>query len=54
MAKRGIEEARQGECLYEKAWPEILSAFKTLKMGVPLEFYDALITAGLSPAMPGL
>jgi beta-phosphoglucomutase-like phosphatase (HAD superfamily) len=33
--------------LYEKAWPEILSAFKTLKMGDPLEFYDAVITAGL-------
>jgi beta-phosphoglucomutase-like phosphatase (HAD superfamily) len=33
--------------LYEKAWPEIVSAFKTLKMGDPLEFYDAVITAGL-------
>lgn len=32
--------------LYEKAWPEILSAFKTLNMGDPLEFYDAIITAG--------
>ncbi len=32
--------------LYEKAWPEILSAFKSLKMGDPLEFYDAVITAG--------
>ena len=32
--------------LYEKAWPEILSAFKTLKMGDPNEFYDATITAG--------
>lgn len=32
--------------LYEKAWPEILSAFKTLKMGDPLDFYDAIITAG--------
>lgn len=32
--------------LYEKAWPEILSAFRTLKMGNPLEFYDAVITAG--------
>jgi beta-phosphoglucomutase len=34
--------------LYEKAWPEILSAFRTLKMGDPLEFYDAIITAGFS------
>jgi beta-phosphoglucomutase-like phosphatase (HAD superfamily) len=32
--------------LYEKAWPEILSAFRTLKMGDPKEFYDAIITAG--------
>lgn len=32
--------------LYEKAWPEILSAFKTLQMGNPLDFYDAIITAG--------
>ena len=32
--------------LYEKAWPEILSAFKTLGMGDPLDFYDASITAG--------
>jgi beta-phosphoglucomutase-like phosphatase (HAD superfamily) len=32
--------------LYEKAWPEILSAFRTLEMGDPLEFYDAAITAG--------
>jgi len=32
--------------LYEKAWPEILSAFRTLKMGDPLEFYDAVISAG--------
>ena len=31
---------------YEKAWPEILSAFRTLKMGDPKEFYDAIITAG--------
>lgn len=32
--------------LYEKAWPEILSAFRTLDLGDPLEFYDAIITAG--------
>lgn len=32
--------------LYEKAWPEIVSAFQTLKMGDPLDFYDAIITAG--------
>jgi len=32
--------------LYEKAWPEIVSAFRTLGMGDPLEFYDAIISAG--------
>lgn len=32
--------------LYEKAWPEIVSAFRTLKMGDPSKFYDAIITAG--------
>jgi beta-phosphoglucomutase-like phosphatase (HAD superfamily) len=32
--------------LFEKAWPEILSAFRDLDMGDPLEFYDAIISAG--------
>lgn len=32
--------------LYEKAWPEILDGFKTLGMGDPNDFYDAIITAG--------
>lgn len=32
--------------LYEKAWPEILSAFQTLNMGDPKDFYDAIISAG--------
>jgi beta-phosphoglucomutase len=32
--------------LYEKAYPEIVSAFRTLGMGDPREFYDAIITAG--------
>ncbi len=35
--------------LYEKAYPEILSAFKTLKMGDPKDFYDSIITAGFQP-----
>lgn len=41
--------------LYEKAWPEILSAFKTLDMGDPKDFYDAIITAGfpLRKGSPG-
>lgn len=32
--------------LYNKAMPEIISAFRTLGMGDPVEFYDAIITAG--------
>ena len=32
--------------LYEKAYPEILSAFETLGMGEPKDFYDCIITAG--------
>lgn len=32
--------------LYEKAWPEIVSAFNTLDIGDPKDFYDASITAG--------
>jgi beta-phosphoglucomutase-like phosphatase (HAD superfamily) len=32
--------------LHEKAWPEILSAFQTMELGDPLEFYDAIISAG--------
>jgi hypothetical protein len=34
--------------LYEKAWPEILSAFRQLNMGDPLDFYDSIISAGYS------
>lgn len=32
--------------LYEKAYPEIVSAFQTLDLGDPADFYDAIITAG--------
>ncbi|MCK5367523.1 MAG: HAD family phosphatase, partial [Cyclobacteriaceae bacterium] len=32
--------------LYEKAYPEILSAFRQLNMGKPEDFYDTIITAG--------
>ena len=42
----GIKMGLVTSGLYEKAWPEILSAFRTLNMGDPLDFYDAIITAG--------
>jgi beta-phosphoglucomutase-like phosphatase (HAD superfamily) len=32
--------------LYEKAYPGILSAFRTLGLGDPKDFYDVIITAG--------
>ncbi len=32
--------------LYEKAYPEILSAFKSMQMGEPTDFFDCIITAG--------
>jgi beta-phosphoglucomutase-like phosphatase (HAD superfamily) len=34
--------------LYEKAWPEIVSAFRDLGMGDPKDFYDAMVSAGFS------
>ncbi len=41
--------------LYEKAWPEIVAAFRTLDLGDPRAFYDAIITAGfpLGQGEPG-
>lgn len=42
----GIKVGLVTSGLYEKAWPEIVSAFKTINLGNPLHFYDAIITAG--------
>jgi beta-phosphoglucomutase len=38
--------------LHEKAYPEIVAAFRTLNLGDPVEFYDCIITAGY-PLQPG-
>ena len=46
LKNNGIRIGLVTSGLYEKAWPEILSAFRTLDMGDPKEFYDAIITAG--------
>ena len=43
---RGIKIAVVTSGLREKAWPEIVAAFRTLGMGDPLDFYDAIVTAG--------
>jgi beta-phosphoglucomutase len=44
--ERGLKLGLVTSGLHEKAWPEILSAFRELDLGDPAEFYDAIITAG--------
>lgn len=46
LKSMGIKIGLVTSGLYEKAWPEILSAFRTMKMGDPKDSYDAVITAG--------
>jgi len=46
LKAKGIKIGLVTSGLYEKAWPEIVSAFQTLNMGNPMHFYDASITAG--------
>jgi beta-phosphoglucomutase len=48
LKKEKIKVGLVSSGLYEKAWPEILSAFKILKLGNPLDYYDAIVTAGQS------
>lgn len=52
LKARNIRIALVTSGLYEKAWPEIVSAFQTIGLGDPKEFYDAIITAG-EPLGPG-
>jgi beta-phosphoglucomutase-like phosphatase (HAD superfamily) len=46
LKSRGIKIGLVTSGLFEKAWPEILSAFRTMHMGDPRDFYDAIISAG--------
>jgi beta-phosphoglucomutase len=46
LKDRGIKIALVTSGLYEKAWPEIVAAFRALGLGDPSDFYDAIITAG--------
>jgi beta-phosphoglucomutase-like phosphatase (HAD superfamily) len=46
LKKTGVKIGLVTSGLYEKAWPEILSAFKTMGLGDPYDFYDAIISAG--------
>lgn len=46
LKAKGIKIGLVTSGLYEKAMPEILSAFRALDMGEPTDFYDAIISAG--------
>jgi beta-phosphoglucomutase-like phosphatase (HAD superfamily) len=46
LKRMGLKIGLVTSGLYEKAWPEILSAFQTMNLGDPCEFYDAIISAG--------
>ncbi len=46
VKNEGIKIGLVTSGLYEKAMPEIVSAFRQLGMGDPVDFYDAIITAG--------
>jgi beta-phosphoglucomutase-like phosphatase (HAD superfamily) len=52
LKERGIRIGLVTSGLYEKAWPEILSAFREMGLGDPVDFYDAIVTAGY-PLGPG-
>jgi beta-phosphoglucomutase-like phosphatase (HAD superfamily) len=46
LKSTGIKIALVTSGLHEKAWPEIVAAFRQLTLGAPADFYDAIITAG--------
>lgn len=48
LKRRGIKIGLVTSGLYEKAMPEIISAFRQLDMGDAVKFYDAIITAGFA------
>ncbi len=48
LKDRGIRVGVVSSGLYEKAWPELLAAFRALGLGDPCEFYDAIVTAGFT------
>jgi beta-phosphoglucomutase-like phosphatase (HAD superfamily) len=52
LKQRHIKIALVTSGLHEKAWPEIVAAFRQLDLGDPAAFYDAIITAGY-PLRPG-
>lgn len=52
LKRRGLKLGLVTSGLHEKAWPEIVAAFRQLDLGDPAEFYDAIVTAGF-PLQPG-
>jgi beta-phosphoglucomutase len=46
LKTRRIRIALVTSGLYEKAYPEIVAAFRAMNLGDPAAFYDAIITAG--------
>lgn len=55
LKRRRIKIAVVTSGLHEKAWPELVAAFRTMDLGDPRSFYDAIITAGfpLRDGQPG-
>jgi beta-phosphoglucomutase-like phosphatase (HAD superfamily) len=48
LKDRGVKIGLVTSGLYQKAWPEIVSAFDVMGLGDPLHFYDSIVTAGIS------
>lgn len=46
LKERGIKIGLVTSGLYEKAYPEIVAAFRVMGLGDPRKFYDTIITAG--------
>ena len=55
LKRMGVRIGLVTSGLHEKAWPEIVAAFRALDMGDPADFYDAIVTAGypLGQGAPG-
>lgn len=49
LKEKGLKIGLVTSGLYEKAYPEILSAFDSMNLGKPEDFYDAILTAGYAP-----
>ncbi|HNV03193.1 MAG TPA: HAD family phosphatase [Vicinamibacterales bacterium] len=52
LKREGIRIGVVTSGLHEKAWPELVAAFRAMDLGDPRAFYDAIVTAGF-PVRPG-